>query len=115
MRHAYRPTSLLCFAAAALCLSGCTSFSDYVHNGFKVGPEYTAAKAAVAPHWIDAADIRVRSQPADLSRWWTVFNDPVLNDLVNHAYNQNITLKEAGTRILQARANLAIARGEIFP
>jgi NodT family efflux transporter outer membrane factor (OMF) lipoprotein len=100
---------------AAFCLSGCTSFSDYYHNGFKVGPDYTGAKAAVAPQWIDAADIRVRSEAADLSRWWSVFNDPALNDLENQAYNQNISLKEAGTRILQARAMLAIAEGEVFP
>ena len=39
----------------------------------------------------------------------------MLNDLVHHAYNQNINLKEYGTRILQARASLAIATGEIFP
>ena len=115
MRHAYRHTSLSFLAAVVLCLSGCTSFSDYFHHGFKVGPEYCGAKAAVAPQWIDASDIRVRSHAADLSRWWCVFNDPVLNDLVGHAYNQNINLKEYGTRILQARASLAIARGELFP
>ncbi len=102
-------------AAALLCLCGCTSFSDYVHHEFKVGPEYSGAKAAVAPQWIDAADPRVRSTPADLSRWWCVFNDPVLNDLIYHAYAQNITLKEAGARVLQARASLAIAKGELFP
>ncbi len=115
MHHACRHVYLVCIAAAALCLSGCTSFSDYVHNGFKVGPDYTAAKAAVAPGWIDASDIRVRSDAVDLSRWWCVFNDPVLNDLVHTAYNQNINLKEYGTRILQARYQLAIAKGEIFP
>jgi len=98
-----------------LCLSGCTSFSDYFHHGFKVGPEYTPAKAAVAPGWIDSTDLRVRSHAADLSRWWCVFNDPVLNDLIQHAYNQNINLKEFGTRILQARAQLAITRGDFFP
>ena len=38
--HAYRNTYLFWLAAAALCLSGCTSLSDYVHHGFKVGPEY---------------------------------------------------------------------------
>jgi NodT family efflux transporter outer membrane factor (OMF) lipoprotein len=80
-----------------------------------VGPAYCGARAEVAPQWIDAADVRVRSTPADLSRWWNVFNDPVLNDLVYHAYMQNITLKEAGTRILQARYTLGIARGELFP
>ena len=116
MRHAYRKTCLIYLAtAAALCLGGCTSFSDYVQHGFKVGPEYGPPKAAVAPQWIDAADIRVRSHAADLSRWWCVFNDPLLNDLIQHAYNQNINLKEYGTRILQARASLAIAKGEIFP
>ena len=50
-------------AAALLCLSGCTSFSDYVHNGFKVGPEYSGAKAAVAPKWIDAADALSAARP----------------------------------------------------
>jgi NodT family efflux transporter outer membrane factor (OMF) lipoprotein len=110
-----RSIQLLGLALAAGCLSGCTSPSEYIHNGFMVGPNYTGAKAAVAPQWIDAGDKRVRSDPADLSRWWGVFNDPVLNDLVYHAYMQNITLKEAGARILAARANLAIARGELFP
>ena len=115
MQHTYRHANLFCLAAAVLCLSGCTSFSDYFHQGFKVGPDYTGARAAVAPQWIDASDIRIRSHAADLSRWWSIFNDPVLNDLVYHAYNQNINLKEYGTRILQARYNLAISKGEIFP
>jgi len=115
MQHVYRQTYLYCLAAAVLCLSGCTSFSDYVHHGFKVGPEFGPPKAAVAPQWIDATDIRVRSHAADLSRWWCVFNDPVLNDLVYHSYNQNLNLKEYATRILQARATLGIATGELFP
>ena len=75
MRHADRYACLFCLRRA-LCLSGCTSLSDYVRHGFKVGPEYCPAKAAVAPQWIDAADIRVRSHAADLGRWWRVFNDP---------------------------------------
>jgi len=115
MQHPYRHAYLSCLAAVALGLSGCTSFSDYVHHGFKVGPEYTAAKAAVAQGWIDSTDVRVRTHAADLSRWWRVFNDPVLNDLTQQAYSQNLNLKEFGTRILQARASLAIAKGEIFP
>ena len=115
MRVASGNLNWLCLAAAAACLSGCTSFSDYVHNEFKVGPEYAGSKAAVAPQWIDAADARVRSTAADLSRWWCVFNDPVLNDLVYRAYAQNVTLKEAGARVLQARASLGIAKGELFP
>ena len=41
-----------------LALCGCTSLSEYVHNGFKVGPNYQTAPAATAGDWIDAADKR---------------------------------------------------------
>ena len=69
----------------------------------------------MASNWIDASDKRVRTDSDDLSKWWTVFNDPVLNDLICDAYHQNLTLREAGYRVLQARAQLGIAIGEIFP
>jgi NodT family efflux transporter outer membrane factor (OMF) lipoprotein len=95
--------------------SGCTTLGEYVHNGFKVGPNYKRPPAPVAQHWIDANDERVHSQEADDSHWWTVFNDPALNDLVQTAYRQNLTVREAGYRVLQARAALGIAIGELFP
>ena len=57
----------------------------------------------------------LRTESDDLSKWWTVFNDPVLNDLICDAYHQNLTLREAGWRVLQARAQLGITVGEIFP
>src|SRR5581483_4994798 len=67
---------------ALLCLCGCTTVREYIRNGFKVGPNYKRPPAPVAQHWIDAEDVRVRSEEADHSQWWTVFNDPVLSDLV---------------------------------
>jgi NodT family efflux transporter outer membrane factor (OMF) lipoprotein len=94
---------------------GCTSVRDYFHNGLKVGPSYGPPQTDVAKHWIDATDPRMRSDSPDLSHWWTAFNDPVLNDLICDAYRQNLTLKEAGMRVLEARAQLAIARGNFFP
>ena len=54
------PIALASIAAVVL-LSGCTPFTEYVHNGFKVGPNYQQPPAPVAPSWIDAADSRVRS------------------------------------------------------
>jgi NodT family efflux transporter outer membrane factor (OMF) lipoprotein len=99
----------------AMCCAGCTPWTEYIHNGFKVGPNYQTPPAAVANNWIDASDKRVRTESDDLSKWWTVFGDPVLDDLICDAYRQNLTLREAGYRVLQARAQLAIAVGEIFP
>lgn len=113
---------VLLAAACVVPLSGCTSFRDYVHNGFKVGPNYCPPPAPVAQHWIDQADLRCERDPETLSRWWSVFTDPVLqeqdpvlNCLIHIASQQNLTLREAGCRVLQARAQRAIAVGNLFP
>lgn len=109
------PVCRLALLASALALCGCTGPLEYVRNGFKVGPNYTRPPAPVADQWIDVLDPRVRSEEPDDSHWWTVFNDPVLSDLVLAAYGQNLTLREAGYRVLRARAALGISVGEIFP
>ena len=44
-----------------------------------------------------------------------MFNDPTLTSLVQTAYQQNLTLRAAGARILEARALRGIAVGNLFP
>ena len=95
--------------------SGCTSVGTYVRNGWKVGENYARPAAPVATQWIDSDDARVDQSSDDLSGWWTVFQDPLLNALIEEAYGQNLTLREAGFRILSARAQLGIARGNSLP
>lgn len=90
-------------AAATLFSTGCTGPIEYVHNGFKVGPNYHPPSAMIAEHWIDVKDRRVRSECDDLAAWWTVMNDPLLNEMMVYAYQQNLTLREAGFRVLEAR------------
>ena len=53
----------VCWVFIIILPSGCTSFQDYVHNGFKVGPGYCCPTAQVAQSWIDSDDKRVRSSP----------------------------------------------------
>ncbi len=97
-------------------LAGCsTGLSEYVHNGFKVGPNYGRPAAPVSEHWIDYLDARVHSEPPQHWAWWTVFNDPVLNSLVDNAHQQNLTLREAGFRVAESRALRGFAVGNIFP
>jgi hypothetical protein len=95
--------------------AGCTGPREYFRNGFKVGPNYAKPAAAVAPNWIDAADRRVRNEEDDLAGWWTIFGDPTLNDLIVRANAQNLTLREAGFRILAARAQLGFASRQHVP
>src|SRR5208337_4960195 len=115
MFRASRPALAILAVTAILGFSGCTSFGDYVHNGFKVGPNYSPARAEVARNWIDASDVRVRNAADDLSKWWVVFNDPALDSLICFAYQQNLSLKVAGCRVLEARAQMAIDVGNLFP
>ncbi len=107
--------TLAAMAAMALVVSGCTSFGDYVHNGFKVGPNYSPPAGPVAGHWIESGKHPLLDQSEDLSRWWCVFADPTLNHLIAHSYRQNLTVKAAGDRIKEAQAQLGVARGGLFP
>ena len=102
-------------ACIALVNFGCTHPREWIANGFKVGPNYCTPGVEVAPDWIDADDKRLIDDPVDAAAWWSVFNDPVLNALVLEAYSQNLTVLQAGARIMQARALRAIAVGEFFP
>jgi NodT family efflux transporter outer membrane factor (OMF) lipoprotein len=96
--------------------AGCltTGPLDWVENGFKVGPNYQRPPAPVAPEWIAAPNGKAQDSPKH-PYWWSVFGDPVLNQLIVTAYRQNLTLRVAGTRVLQARAQQSIAVGAIFP
>jgi NodT family efflux transporter outer membrane factor (OMF) lipoprotein len=81
----------------------------------EVGPNFTAPTAPVAANWLEAADTSVHTDHRDDERWWSVFHDPTLDRLIDIAYRQNLTLMEAGTRVLEARAELGVAIGEFYP
>ncbi|MBW1957367.1 MAG: efflux transporter outer membrane subunit [Deltaproteobacteria bacterium] len=50
-----------------------------------------------------------------LSRWWEVFNDPDLNALITQALTDNLTIKEAWSRLNQARALAVQAGAALYP
>ncbi|MGO8750549.1 MAG: efflux transporter outer membrane subunit [Thermoguttaceae bacterium] len=108
-------TCLAGLLLASMLSGGCTSTNEYIHNGFKVGPNYSPPPAPVAQNWIDANDVRVRKQSDDLSKWWVVFKDPVLESLICSAYQQNLSLRVAACRVLEARAQMMIDVGNLFP
>ena len=100
---------------AMLTIGGCSGLGQWWHNGFKLGPNYATPAARVAPTWSDVGDRHLAGSPALDCRWWTAFNDPTLNVLIDNAYHENIDLRIAGTRILEARAERNIAVGNLFP
>jgi hypothetical protein len=80
-----------------------------------IGPDFTAPIAPLADKFRDVDNRSVKSDPLEYERWWEGFRDPTLNKLIQIAYNQNLTLLSAGTRVLQARAVLGVAIGVSYP
>lgn len=113
--HGRLLTACLTLVALSTLLSGCTPLKNWAHNGFKVGPNYFRPAAPVADDWIDSYDQHISTDLPNDPLWWRVFDDPVMTRLVQNAYEQNLTLRSAGMRVVQARRLRAITAGEWFP
>jgi multidrug efflux system outer membrane protein len=55
------------------------------------------------------------SGPLGDEKWWEVFQDPVLQQLIRTAIEQNYDLRIAASRVLQAQAQVGITRANQFP
>ena len=92
-------------AGLAMLVLGCTM----------VGPDYVRPPVQVEQTWLDTGDKRVQTAPAEYKDWWQAFKDPALNQLIDTAYRENLTLRIAGVRVLGARAQLGIVTGQLYP
>lgn len=81
----------------------------------KIGPDFIRPESSVSLQWLESEDQRVISEKTTVREWWKALNDPTLDGLIEIACEQNLSLRAAGTRIFQARAQLGIAVGELFP
>ncbi|MDQ3028176.1 MAG: TolC family protein, partial [Pseudomonadota bacterium] len=60
----------------------------------------------------------VVAKPADAvpkGKWWEVFGDPVLNELMEQVSVTNQTLRAAEARYTSSRSSVAAARSGLFP
>jgi NodT family efflux transporter outer membrane factor (OMF) lipoprotein len=87
----------------------------FLGAGCMLGPDFHKPPTRVAVKWAEASDPSIDPSHGEYHDWWNVFNDPVLQQLEQIAYQQNLTLLAAGVRVLQARAELGIAIGEFYP
>ena len=91
----------------AFCVSGCTVGPNYKRPDVDVPTTYRAAPAN---------DAAANSAPAlGEAKWFEVFQDEQLQNLIRVALQQNFDLRIAATRVLQAQAQLGITRADQFP
>ena len=86
--------------------------------GCAVGPNYRRPPVNVPPTYRgltpeEAATGAARSLADE--KWWEVFQDEQLKELVKTALQQNYDVRIAAARILQAQARLGITRADQFP
>ena len=83
-----------------------------------LGPDYSLPENPELQQWDEKLyGLAVPgSQEAEaLASWWRIFRDPVLDRLIDIGGRNNLQLRQAGTRILQARALLGIAGAGLYP
>jgi multidrug efflux system outer membrane protein len=97
-----RPTIIVLLAALA---SACTVGPNYHRPAVTVPQTFRGAPAAAPSTTASFGD----------EKWWDVFQDPQLQALIRTALKQNYDVRIAATRILQAQAQLGIARGNQLP
>jgi NodT family efflux transporter outer membrane factor (OMF) lipoprotein len=84
-------------------------------NGCAVGPDFTKPDTPAPEGWLEAAGNQLTTDAGDQRDWWKSFNDPVLEALIERAYEGNQALEIAGLRVYEAHAQLGLARGTQYP
>jgi NodT family efflux transporter outer membrane factor (OMF) lipoprotein len=90
------------------------AFSALPLAGCMVGPNFTTPKSSVAAQYVPVDGTLPTGAVSD-PEWWHNFDDPVLDHLIELGYQNNLSVQQAGVRVLQARAQLAAAVGELYP
>jgi len=75
-------------------------FAVAILSGCVVGPDFQRPHTTLPADWSEpAVEPRpVTSAETQLSRWWTLFDDPTLAALVDSAVQSNLDLKQAEAR-----------------
>jgi multidrug efflux system outer membrane protein len=92
---------LFLLAGIALALGGCA-----------VGPDYVRPTVDAPPSW-RVADAEAK----DLANtaWWGQFDDPVLDNLIRVALQENLDLQIASARVEEFAGRYGFARADLFP
>jgi len=92
-------------AVLVVFLSGCT-----------VGPNYSRPDVPKTPAYRGADNSTVAGGTSLANeKWWEVFKDPELQQLIRTALKQNYDLRIAATRVIQAQQQVIITRSNQFP
>lgn len=81
-----------------------------------VGPDFVKPDVETPDAWTEQVSRQMAAgSESALQTWWTLFDDPTLNNLIQQVRESNLDLQVAMSRIREARARLAVASGQRLP
>lgn len=83
-----------------------------------VGPDYVAPQISPPIQWNGEIGSRINTGPLDpksLNQWWKTLKDPLLTSLIDRSIMGNLSLRDAETRIREARARRGVSNADRFP
>lgn len=84
-------------------------------TGCSLGPVYVPPESGVPCEWHSALPKKIQACSGDDLAWWEKLQDPLLNRLIAYAASQNLDLRIAATRVLQARREANAKKGDLYP
>ena len=102
----------LCLCGGIVFSSGCMVGPDFEKPSTQVSSKFAGLDKSVTP---DGLASTPNDAPLEISRWWREFNDDKLTELISKAQRQNLDVAVAIARIRQARAQVMIATGGLYP
>lgn len=80
-----------------------------------VGPKYTRPDIKTPKAWLEQSKFVDQADTIANLKWFKLFDDPVLNRLIEEALKNNYNLANAVARIEQSQAQYGIAKSELLP
>ncbi len=98
------------FSLALAAMAGCMVGPDYKPPVTKLNPQYTETQP---PPTTQASTVATIARPP--VEWWTTFRDNELSSLIERAAKQNLSLRQAASRVRQARAQRGVVGSDLLP
>lgn len=116
MRSSLSTSSLMAAVLAALlpALAGCHIEKKYQRPDVPTAPEFRGATPATSAENSTQASARQTKSIGD-EKWWDLFGDPQLQELIRKGMAQNFDARLAAERVLQAQAQLGVTHADQLP
>ncbi|MDR5826204.1 efflux transporter outer membrane subunit [Caballeronia sp. LZ043] len=101
-------SNVLCAAAFLSSIANLTACSV-------IGPDYSPPHSAYPENWASSPRQLAPASSADIQAWWKLFNDPILDSLVEAAIKNNQDLAVAEQRLVRARAERVQIASHLLP